>query len=67
MRALLGRGSYGVVLLVDSLKTETQSALKMIWKERFPTSTLQVIRSEANILWKLVGKSNIVQIKNVRN
>jgi hypothetical protein len=42
------------------------SALKIIYKERFVGAELNVIKSEANILQKLIGKEHIVQLKNVR-
>lgn len=63
MRAILGQGQYGIVLLVQCIYSqdkEEQSAVKVINKARLYPSELEIIRSEADILQKLAGNEHIV-------
>jgi serine/threonine protein kinase len=65
LRGLIGKGQYGVVLLVLNILEEALSALKIICKANLHQQEVSVIKSEALILQKLKGQKHIVQIKNV--
>ena len=58
------------MLLVESVVQANQSnshyALKVIYKHGLHPQEVKIIRSEASILQKFIGKSNIVQIENVK-
>ena len=60
-KGILGQGQFGVVLLVTNIADNEKRALKIIYKSRLHEQEIEIIRSESEILQKLITKTNIVQ------
>lgn len=64
VKDLLGKGAFGVVLMVKNKKTKEKSALKIISKQRMSTRAQRILKNESTIL-QTMKHPNIVFLKRI--